>query len=99
MYTKKYATGVKGIAESEGMSKVVLTCPNCNEETAMHICKCTNELRLLALPIGNLSCDYLITCPKCAEVFTIDNACVEAYKNGNTAFLTADRLTPVKEKK
>lgn len=99
MYNKKYLTGVKGIAENEGMSKVTLVCPACREETAMHICKCTNELRLLALPIKNLTCDYLITCPKCAEVFTIDNACVEAYKNGNPAFLTADRLVSVKEKK
>lgn len=94
----KLSTGFKGKADDIGMS-IPIACPACGENTPMHITKCSNKVQVLAVPVATWNSEYLVTCPKCASVFSLDTACGDAYRNGNTAFFTSDRLTPLHTEK
>lgn len=51
-----------------------ITCPKCNNKGEMSVFK-NRDTRLVAkMPLVNTEFIYMIVCPKCASMFTVDNS-------------------------
>lgn len=74
-----------------------LTCPNCQENVNFGVF--SNYERRLAVKPSLLDCNtvYFLVCPKCASIYTVDEAKGDCFKHGEKLSIGNFDLKTLKE--